>query len=238
MVIACLPATLEGVELRRQGHTILGPIDWTLDGRGITVLMGPNGAGKTSFLRVLHGLERVSRGTLTWKPGWDVARRAQAFVFQTPILMRRSIVDCIAYPLRLDGVARREARVQATAAAARVGLEGALDRPAEVLSGGEKQKMALARALIRSPEVLFLDEPCANLDGASTKAIEDILRAARDSGTRIVMSTHDIGEARRLADDVVFLNKGKILDAMPAAEFFAGGASPEATAHLKGELLT
>ena len=208
MVTGCLPATLDGVELFRQGRTILGPVTWTLSGEGITILMGPNGSGKTSLLRALHGLERVNRGRLTWNAGWDAARRAQAFVFQTPILMRRSIVDCIAYPLRLDGVSMRAARRQATNAARDVGLDGPLDRPAEVLSGGEKQKMALARALIRAPQVLFLDEPCANLDGPSTKAIEDILHAARADGTRIVMSTHDIGQARRLADEVVFLHRG------------------------------
>ncbi|MDU8942044.1 ATP-binding cassette domain-containing protein [Ovoidimarina sediminis] len=237
MVSRCLPLTLRGVELRRQGRTILGPIDWTLEGDGITVLMGPNGSGKTSLLRAMHGLERINRGELKWSGDEAEVRRAQAFVFQTPILMRRSIVDCIAYPLRLDGVSMREARRQAEGAAEQVGLSGALDRPSEVLSGGEKQKMALARALIRKPELLFLDEPCANLDGASTRDIEEILRSARDAGTRIVMSTHDIGQARRLADEILFLHGGHLLDAAHRDAFFGGEISRQATAHLNGELI-
>ena len=151
--------------------------------------------------------------------------------------MRRSVLDCIAYPLRLDGVSVRAARATAGEAASEVGLGGSLTRPAEVLSGGEKQKLALARALIREPELLFLDEPCANLDGASTRDIEDILHRARASGTRIVMSTHDIGQARRLADDVLFLHGGQILDAAPRDDYFSGRISPQAKAHMNGELI-
>ena len=234
MVVIC---TLEGLMLRRRGRVILGPVDWVLQGHGITVVMGPNGAGKTSLLRAMHGLERVSAGRLTWAAG-EAARRTQAFVFQSPVLMRRSIVDCIAYPLRLDGLPRPQARVRAIEAARQVGLTEALDRPADVLSGGEKQKLALARALIRAPEVLFLDEPCANLDGASTWEIEGILQAAAQRGTRSVMSTHDTGQAKRLADEVLFLHHGKLLDAHAAPGFFSGAASPEAAAHLRGELIS
>lgn len=222
--------------MRRQGRVILGPVDWALQGQGVTVMMGPNGAGKTSLLRAMHGLERVSGGRLIWAAG-DAARRAQAFVFQSPVLMRRSILECIAFPLRLDGVSRADARVRAQEAAARVGLADGLERPADVLSAGEQQKLAVARALIRGPEVLFLDEPCANLDGASTREIEAILSEASKAGTRIVMSTHDVGQARRMADEVVFLHLGKVLDAGPAAAFFDEGASAEAAAYLRGELI-
>jgi len=227
---------LDKVVLRRRGRVILGPVDWVLQGQGITVVMGPNGAGKTSLLRAMHGLEKINQGRLIWADG-DAARQKQAFVFQSPVLMRRSIVDCIAYPLRLDGVAAQEARRQAKEAAAQVGLNDALDRPADVLSGGEQQKMALARALIRQPEVLFLDEPCANLDGASTREIEGILKTAARQGARIVMSTHDTGQAKRLADEVLFLHLGQLLDARPATDFFSGAASDEATRHLQGDLI-
>ena len=238
MVNAIIPVRLESVELRRQGRTILGPIDWVLDGDGITVLMGPNGSGKTSLLRAMHGLERINEGRIRWAVEGSEARARQAFVFQTPILMRRSILDCIAFPLRLDRVSRAMARARAEHAAEEVGLTERLDRPAEVLSGGEKQKMALARALIRKPAVLFLDEPSANLDGTSTAAIEKILVSARDRGTRIVMSTHDIGQARRLGDEILFLHRGRLCDASSHGDFFGGNVSPEAAAHLKGDLLT
>ncbi|MDZ4094887.1 MAG: ATP-binding cassette domain-containing protein [Paracoccaceae bacterium] len=228
---------IDALELRRSGRSILGPLSLRLAPVGLTIVMGPNGSGKTSFLRALHGLERINRGAVHW-PGDAVTLRArQAFVFQTPILMRRSVADCIAYPLLLDGMARRVARNRAEAMAAEVGLGGVMDRPAGVLSGGERQKMALARALIRGPQVLFLDEPCANLDGRSTREIEAILHRARAGGTRIIMSTHDIGQARRLADDVVFLHDGRLIETAPRGAFFDAPKTSEATAYLNGDLL-
>lgn len=232
-----LPVTMENVELRRQGRRILGPVSLTLAGKGVTVVMGPNGAGKTSLLKALHGLERINRGHIAWSVDREAARRRQAFVFQNPTVMRRSILDNIAYPLRLDGVPNAAARARAAEAAARVGLTEALDRPANVLSGGETQKMALARALIRGPELLFLDEPCASLDGRATLDIEAVLIAARDAGTRIVMSTHNVGQARRLACDVIFLYRGAVHEAAPASAFFPTPATGEARAYINGDLL-
>jgi tungstate transport system ATP-binding protein len=238
MVTPILPLSLTDVVLRRGGRVILGPITLTLAGEGITIVLGPNGSGKTSLLRAMHGLERANEGMVRWQATPEVVRAAQAFVFQTPILMRRSVVDSIAYPLRLDGVSRAEARAKAAKAAAEVGLNDALDRPVQVLSGGERQKMALARALIRHPQVLFLDEPCANLDGKSTREIEAVLRRARDTGTRIVMSTHDVGQARRLADDVFFIYRGRLHEAGPRDSFFDSPKTPETQTHLNGDLLT
>lgn len=237
MVSLILPLVLEDVELRRQGKRILGPVSLRLEGEGITVVMGPNGAGKTSLLKAMHGLERVNRGRVSWQGEESQIRARQAFVFQTPVLMRRSVIDCIAYPLILDGMARKDARTKARAAAEEVGLDVTLSAPASVLSGGERQKMALARALIRAPEVLFLDEPCANLDLNSTGEIEAILMAARKRGTRIIMSTHNIGQARRLADDVLFLFDGRVIESGANAAFFRGPKTPEAMAHINGDLL-
>ncbi|RUS59252.1 ATP-binding cassette domain-containing protein [Pseudorhodobacter sp. E13] len=237
MVGSILPLALEDITLRRAGKVILGPLSWVLDGAGITVVMGPNGSGKTSFLRAMHGLERVNAGRIAWAAPLEAVRARQAFVFQTPILMRRSVVDCIAYPLRLDGVARKTARARAAEAAAKVGLGAMLEQPAQVLSGGEKQKLALARALVRGPELLFLDEPCANLDGRATREIEAILRDAREGGTRIVMSTHDHGQARRLADDILFLYNGRLVETGPKAVLLETPTTPEMTAFINGELL-
>ena len=237
MVGSILPVRVTALELCRGGRRILGPISLELGGQGITVLMGPNGSGKTSLLRAIHGLERASAGQVIWQAAAGHLRARQAFVFQTPILMRRSVAENIAYPLILDGMSRTQARAQAQVLAAEVGLSAAFDRPAQVLSGGEKQKLALARALIRTPEVLFLDEPCANLDGRATREIELILQRARTNGTRILMSTHDIGQARRLADDVLFLYDGRLVESAPRDAFFAAPQTPEAQAHIKGELL-
>jgi len=228
---------IEALELRRGGKRILGPLTLTLAASGLSVIMGPNGCGKTSLLRALHGLERISAGAVHWPGGTGSPPPRQALVFQTPILMRRSVADNIAYPLRLDGMALAEARGRAAAMAAAVGLGGDMARPAQVLSGGERQKMALARALIRSPEVLLLDEPCANLDGRATRDIEAVLARARAGGTRIILATHDIGQARRLADDVVFLHHGRLIEAAPRDAFFDAPQSPEATAYLNGDLL-
>lgn len=236
MVTPILPLELSDVVLRRQGRRILGPLSLRLEAGGITIVMGPNGSGKTSLLRAMHGLERLNGGSLTWQVPLAETRARQGFVFQAPILLRRSVVDNIAYPLILDGVPRRAARDAAARRAGEVGLGDMLDRSALVLSGGERQKLAIARALMRSPEVLFLDEPCANLDPHATREIEAILLAARVAGTAIVMSTHNAGQARRLATDILFLHEGRLAEAAPAAIFFSTPRSPEARAFLNGDL--
>lgn len=228
---------LESVEIWRARRRILGPLSLGLAVDGVTILIGPNGSGKTSLLRALHGLERISGGRILWPGDAATLRARQAFVFQTPVLMRRSVVDCIAYPLILLGESRAAARTKAAAMAGGMGLGAQLYRPASVLSGGERQKMALARALIRGPEVLFLDEPCANLDTTSTREIEALVARARAAGTRIIMSTHDLGQARRLADDVVLLHGGRVIEQGDRG-FFDGPATPAGRAFLNGELLS
>lgn len=232
-----LPLKLTDIEVSRRGKRLLGPLSWTLEGSGITIVIGPNGSGKTTFLRAMHGLEHLSSGTRHWSVDNAQAHGAQSFVFQAPILLRRSVRDNIAYPLLLRGTPRADARRAAEDWAERVGLGAALGRPATVLSGGEKQKLALARAMVSAPQVVFLDEPCANLDGSATQAIETILQAACAAGTRIVMSTHDLGQARRLAHEVVFLHAGRLIEATPAEAFFAAPTSAQAAAFLKGELV-
>lgn len=231
------PLIVEGALTRRRGKVLVGPVDLRLEDRGITVVVGPNGAGKTSLLRMLHGIARLNAGRIAWACGDEAARERQAFVFQTPVMLRRSVKDNLAYPLRLTGVARGEARVQAEAMAEQIGLSYALNRPATVLSGGERQKLALGRALIRSPEVLFLDEPCASLDGRATREVEDILTKAAREGTRLIMSTHDMGQARRLASEVLFLLGGKIHEQGPAPKFFETPATAQARAFLNGDIV-
>lgn len=237
MVTPILPLTISDAAVKRKGKMLLGPVDIDVAQTGFTIVMGPNGSGKTTLLRALHGLERLSSGTIRWQVPLKDAQTRQAFVFQTPIMMRRSVRDNLAYPLLIHGVPKGDANQTAADWAARVGLQGALDLPAPQLSGGEKQKLALARALIREPEIVFLDEPCANLDGAAMREIERILKDAQSSGTRIIMSTHDVGQAKRLADDVVFLMHGRIIEHGPADQFFAGPSTPQATALLRGDIV-
>lgn len=232
------PLSVRAAHVRRKGKTLVGPVDLHLEAlTGTTIVIGPNGSGKTSLLRMLHGILRVSAGSVVWACSDSAAQKRQAFVFQTPILLRRSVLDNIAYPMRLEGLSRREAREAAAPWAERVGIGDAITRSATSLSGGERQKMALARALISKPDVLFLDEPCAALDGRSTREIETILTEAANSGTRLIMSTHDMGQARRLASDVIFMHGGEVREHTPADDFFAKPASKQATAFLNGDIV-
>ncbi|UWQ25322.1 ATP-binding cassette domain-containing protein [Leisingera aquaemixtae] len=231
------PLVAQGAQVRRRGKVLVGPVDLMLGGRGTSIVIGPNGAGKTTLLKMLHGIVRMNGGSLDWACPLEEAQKRQAFVFQTPVMMRRTVIDNIAYPLRLAGMSRRKARARAADWAGRVGLGEILLRQATMLSGGERQKLALARALVREPEVLFLDEPCAALDGRATREIEEILAHASDSGTRLIMSTHNMGQARRLADEVIFVLGGRIHEFSPAEAFFAGPQTPQGRAFLNGDIV-
>ena len=232
-----LSMTLQNARVVRRKKTILGPVDLDLPGQGFTIVLGPNGAGKTTLLKVLHGVDRLSDGTLTYSLPEAEAREEQAYVFQTPVMLRRSVAQNLAFPLQLKKTPKDEIAKRVTDWAGRIGLGDALERPATRLSGGEKQKLALGRALIRAPKVLFLDEPCANLDGRSIREIETLLNHAHQQGTRIVMTTHDLGQARRLASDVLFLLNGKIHERGEAKAFFAHPSNVEAQAFLKGDIV-
>jgi len=223
--------------VRRKGKVLAGPIDLTLQGQGVTIVIGPNGAGKTTLLKMLHGIVRLNGGSLNWACSTDEAQKRQGFVFQSPVMMRRSVLENIAYPLRLIGVAKAEARQRAQDWAEQVGLGHALKQQATLLSGGERQKLALARALIRDPAVLFLDEPCASLDGRATREIEEILIRAAANGTRLIMSTHNMGQAQRLADEVIFVLHGTIQEFSPAEVFFAEPETKQGRAFLRGDIV-
>ncbi|MEO9899151.1 MAG: ATP-binding cassette domain-containing protein [Paracoccaceae bacterium] len=231
------PLKVTGAESRRRGKLLVGPVDLELGPTGTTIVIGPNGSGKTTLLSLLHGTSRLNAGQVTWACSTEDARRHQSFVFQRPVMLRRSVVDNIAYPLGLRGHDTKTARAQATEWAIRVGLGDMLTRPATVLSGGEQQKLALARALISEPKLVFLDEPCAALDGRAMREIETILTEVKAAGTRIILSTHDLGQARRLADEVLFLKGGLIHEQGLAPTFFDQPQTSEAQAFLKGDIV-
>lgn len=232
-----LPLSLKGASARFRGKVLVGPVDLTIGENGLSILMGPNGSGKTTLLRLMHGMQRSVGGKITWNVPTDQAMGRQAFVFQTPTMMRRNVMDSIAFPLLLRGMGRMRAHARAIEWAQKIGLGDALSRPAPFLSGGEKQKLSLARALITRPDILFLDEPCANLDGKATREIETILLEAKTAGTRMVMATHDMGQARRLASDVLFMYDGKLHEAATAKTFFAGPKTREARMFIKGDIV-
>lgn len=222
--------TLEKAVVARRGAQLLGPLSGRFGATGATAIIGPNGAGKTTLLRLLHGLERAHRGHVTW------ARPCrQSFVFQAPIMLRRTTLANLMLPLQLVRDARAEEK--AAAAAKAFGLDPHLDQNAAALSGGERQKLALARALLTDPEVVFLDEPTASLDGAATRIIEAQLQAAKAAGTRILFASHSLGQVRRLADHVVFLYGGGMTAEMPTQAFFSRAPSPEAADFIAGNIV-
>ena len=233
-----LPLRLEAVRFEAGGRILIDDLTLSLEAGARTVVLGPNGAGKSQLLRLCHGLLRPSAGTIRWACADPVRlRREQAFVFQRPVLLRRSAAANVAYALAVGGVPRAERGERVQAALEQVGLGHLADRPARVLSGGEQQRLALARAWALEPKVMFLDEPTANLDPAATRAIEAVIAAMHARGVKIVMTTHDLGQARRHADEIVFLHKGRLVEHADAARFFARPGTPEARTFVAGELL-
>ena len=234
-----LPLRLEAVSYEAQGQRLIDDLSLELATGPRSVVIGPNGAGKSLLLRLCHGLLAPSAGRVLWAgPGasGDPARH-QAMAFQRPVLLRRSALANVTYPLALRGVPRRQRKALALEALERAGLAELARRPARVLSGGEQQRLALARAWVLEPQVLFLDEPTANLDPGATRRIETLIDGLHRQGTKIVMTTHDLGQARRLADEVLFLNRGRLVERAAAATFFEQPRSREAAAFLKGDLL-
>ncbi len=225
-----LPIAFDDVVLRAGAVTILAHIDVHLRGGAPTVLLGPNGSGKSSLIRLAMGLIAPSAGRVTWAERDEPGERL-AMVFQRPVMLKRSAAANVAY------ASPKRDRARIAELLRRVGLEALGDRPARRLSSGEQQRLALARALARDPEVLFLDEPTASLDPASSKAVEDIVTGIAASGVKIVMATHDLGQARRLAAEIVFLVRGRIVEHAPAERFFNSPVTPEAAAFLRGDLV-
>lgn len=230
---------VRGVTFEAEGRTLVDHIDLALRPGILTVLLGPNGAGKSLLLRLMHGLLAPDSGEIHM-PGAGAIRRTrrdQAMVFQAPVLLRRSAKANITHALKLRGVSRARRNARAKTALEEAGLAHLADSPARRLSGGEQQRLALARALALEPKILFLDEPTASLDPASTKAIEGVIGDTHDRGVKVVLVTHDVGQARRLAGEVVFLNRGKVTEISPAKTFFKRPKSVSARQFLAGEIV-
>lgn len=231
-----LPVCLEAVEFKAGGEPLINDLSLTLLENERTVVMGPNGSGKTLLLRLMHGLIEPTAGRVLWAGvGLTTGmRRRQAMVFQKPVLLRRSVAANIDFALSLVGRMNDENRAELLD---RVGLGALGNRPARKLSGGEQQRLALARALAFNPDVLFLDEPTASLDPGSAQMIEDVMHWAHLRGTKVILVTHDIGQARRLADDVVFLHHGCLAEHTSAEKFFDNPQSQAAQDFLAGRIV-
>jgi tungstate transport system ATP-binding protein len=230
-----LPLVLDNVSFAAGGRAIIDRVSMELGEGPRTVILGANGAGKSVLMRLCHGLLAPTSGSIEWRGGLN-GRRRQAMVFQRPVMLRRSALSNIVYGLRLAGVSAHESEMRARDVLEAVGLERVAGRPARVLSGGEQQRLALARAWALGPEVLFLDEPTANLDPGATRDVETLIGQIRAGGTKIVMTTHNLGQAKRLGDEILFLSQGRLVERSPVGEFFTKPASAEADAFIRGEL--
>jgi tungstate transport system ATP-binding protein len=232
-----LPIELDEVSVVAGAVTILDRITLSLAPGAPTILIGPNGSGKTTLLRIAMGLLAPSHGRVTWGGQGIGAPKRRAIVFQRPTMLRRSAAGNIRYALEAAGIPRAHRDARLAELLDLVGLQGLGERPARRLSVGEQQRLALARALARDPTVLFLDEPTASLDPAATKAFEDVIRPVVARGIKVVMSTHDLGEARRLAGGIVMLHRGRVIETAAASAFFDTPQTGEARRFISGDLL-
>lgn len=231
-----LPIRFENVSHDAGGHRALERVSLVLEAGAPTVLLGPNGGGKTTLLRLAAGLIPPTEGVITHGAGPPRPTGGRlSIVFQKPVMLRRSVAANVAFALSLARVAARRRTVAELLDM--VGLGALAARPARRLSGGEQQRLALARALARDPEVLLLDEPTASLDPTQTRLVEEIVARVAASGVKIVMATHDLGQARRLAGEIVFLARRRLIERAPAERFFAGPRSDEARRFLAGDLV-
>ena len=234
---AILPLAVTKLSYQLGGKRLIDEISFVLEAGPCSVLLGPNGAGKTLILRLCHGLLDPSGGSIEWcGPGAADASRQLAMVFQRPVLLRRSVAANVDYAMRLRGLSGRQRAARSARVLEATGLDAMAHRGARQLSVGEQQRLALARAWALRPQVLLLDEPAASLDPGACRALESAIRAIREDGTKILMTTHDMGQARRMADEVLFVHRGRLLEQRPAADFFGSPESTEAQAFLRGEL--
>lgn len=228
-----LPLRLEALTWRVGDRVIIDRLDCELRGGSRTVILGPNGAGKSVLMRLCHGLLAPTSGRIRWSS----REGRQAMVFQRPVMLRRSALANVMYGLAQHGYAKSTRRQRAEDVLEAVGLLEKADSPARRLSGGEQQRLALARAWALGPEVLFLDEPTANLDPGAAREVEGIVQQIHAGGTKIIMTTHNLGQARRMADEILFLHAGRLVEQRRAADFFRQPESPEAVTFIRGELI-
>ncbi len=224
---------LESLRFDAGGRTLIDSVSARIQAGRRTVILGPNGAGKSVLMRLMHGLIEPTAGRIAWADG---TKPVQAMVFQRPVMLRRSVLDNLTYALSLTGTPHVERKTRALDVLHRVGLAHLASRPARVLSGGEQQRVALARAWVLRPKVLFLDEPTASLDPGSSAEVERLIGVIAAEHCSILMVTHNLGLARRLADDILFVDAGRITEHTPVADFFAAPRSAQAEHYIRGEL--
>ena len=232
-----LPVIFDRVTVRAGVTTILDRLTLTLASGLPTLVVGPNGAGKSTFLRLCMRLAAPTDGCITWGGRADAKPTRRAFVFQRPVMLRRTAAANVGYGLTHADYPQERLATRTAELLELVGLSELAMRPARRLSGGEQQRLALARALARDPELLLLDEPTASLDPAATRSVEAIIRTAAQSGIKVVMASHDLGQVKRLAGEVVFLVRGTVREQTAADDFLKNPSTAEAAAFVRGDLV-
>jgi tungstate transport system ATP-binding protein len=233
-----LPLTVEGLTFEAGGKRILSRLNFRLEGESQSFIIGPNGAGKSVLLRLCHGLLQPTAGEVVWASAAEAKPSLQqAMVFQRPLLLRRSVRANIEYALFVRGIRRSERQQHVTQALEETGLADLAEQPARVLSMGEQQRLALARVWALHPRVLFLDEPTAHLDPSSTRMVEEIITRIFQGGTKIIMTSHDMGQVQRLADEILFLHGGRLIEQTSADQFFSRPRTREGKLFVEGSLL-
>ncbi len=233
--LSMFPINLNQLRFTPNGRAVLTGVDLELGGEGISVILGPNGSGKSVLIRMLAGLEMPDAGSIHWQ-GSNAPEGQIAIVFQHPMLLRSTVTANVALGLRPLGLSRCETVKRVNEVLGRVGLTHRAKDSARFLSGGERQRLALARAWAVRPRLLLLDEPTAALDPTATEAVEQIVREIRTDGAKIVMSTHNLGQALRISDDIIFIEAGRVREHTPSARFFSRPHSNEARLFMQGEL--
>lgn len=233
-----LPLVFQNLGVSRQGKLLLDNLNTTVESAGTTIILGPNGAGKSLLLRIAHGLDLPDQGSLQWnqqtpQPGepW------RAFVFQKPVFLQRSVYANLEYVLKLHKIGKTNCDSLIREALQHTGLAELAARSARTLSGGEQQRLNIARAWILKPKVMLLDEPTAELDPSGVATIEMLIKAIAQQCTKIVMTTHSLGQAKRLASDILFLHQGRLIEHTSANLFFSQPKTDLAKDFIAGKLL-
>ena len=232
-----LPVSVQNLSYTKGEKKLLNKVFCKISSKGITVVVGPNGAGKTLFLKCLHGIIKcnLEKVLFAGKPLNKKIRLMQSMVFQSPILMRRSVINNLLFVINQRKINIKRNEVMSLLK--KVDLLHLAKEQAIVLSGGEKQRLSVARAIITSPKILFLDEATSNLDPYSVNIIEKIIKEVNKKGTKVIAVTHDLSQARRLASEIIFFNKGSISEHTKASSFFDQPKSSEGKIFISGKLV-
>ncbi len=237
--INILPLQVKNLQIVKKGNLLLNDVSLNIESNDVTIILGPNGAGKSLLLRTAHGLEAPTQGSLKWNTTVPLPQQSwRAYIFQKPVLLRRSVRANLEYVLSLHDVDKNDYDSLINSALEYTGLSSLAERNARVLSGGEQQRLNIARAWILQPKAILLDEPTAELDPSGTAAIEQLIKTIAEQGTKIIMTTHDLGQAHRLANDILFFHQGKLIEHTPAKDFFKYAQTQSARDFIDGKLLT